>query len=105
MLTAANGKKLEAKLVFSRSLKYFYDTAKTEIPRGSGATWVDDEVKWILTVPAIWGDRAKAFMIEAAKDVSQLLVTFQNFILKLDKKSRRSDRLHRTQKLTKESIF
>ena len=70
MLTAANGKTLEAKLVFSRSLKYFYYTAKYEIPRGSGETWVDDEVKWILTVPAIWGDRAKAFMIEAAKDVS-----------------------------------
>ena len=72
MLTAANGKRLEAKLVFSRSLRYFYLTAKTEISRSTGRSCEEKrvKVKWILTVPAIWGDRAKAFMIEAAKDVS-----------------------------------
>ena len=63
-----NGKTLPAKLVFSRSLEYFYKMAKEEITRASGF-WHDDEVKWILTVPAIWGDRAREFMRDAANEV------------------------------------
>jgi hypothetical protein len=29
-----------------------------------------DDVKWIITVPAIWSDAAKQFMREAAEQVS-----------------------------------
>ena len=69
-----NGKTLPAKLVFSRSLEYFYKMAKEEITRAS-AFWHDDEVKWILTVPAIWGDRAREFMRDAANEV---IIQFAN---------------------------
>ena len=70
-MTALNGKTLEAKLVFSRTLSYLYEEVKGEYPRACGAPWREKQVMWILTTPAILGDRGKAFMIEAAKDVSQ----------------------------------
>lgn len=65
----AKGKPLEALTVFAKSLDYFRETAKAELERATGAKWVETEVKWILTVPAIWGDRAKQFMTEAAEKV------------------------------------
>ena len=71
MIPAHNGKEMEAKTVFARSLQYFYKAAETEISRIAGVSFKQDEVKWVLTVPAIWGDRAKQFMKEAARDVRQ----------------------------------
>jgi hypothetical protein len=29
----------------------------------------DDEIKWVLTVPAIWSDQAKDFMRKSAEKV------------------------------------
>ena len=80
-LTATNSKKtLPAKLVFSRSLEYFYTTVRNEIRKRSGH-WCDDEVKWILTVPASWGDRAREFMKQAAFEV------YNRFLFLLFKKT------------------
>lgn len=40
-----------------------------------------DDILWVLTVPAIWDDAAKAFMKEAAKLVAvvNLLYTYNHF--------------------------
>lgn len=69
-IMAANGKTMNAKTVFAQSLEHFLNLAKTEVPLTTGVPWKDDEVKWVLTVPAIWGDRAKDFMRKAAMEVS-----------------------------------
>ena len=62
---------LPARIVFGRALQYLYETASTRIKQAiSEHAWRKDEVVWIVTVPAIWGDRAKAFMTEAAEEVS-----------------------------------
>jgi hypothetical protein len=37
-----------------------------------------DDVKWIITVPAIWSDAAKQFMREAAEQVSRTKNDLQN---------------------------
>ena len=69
MIPAHNGKMMEAKTVFVRILQYIYKNAETDISAAAGISLRMDEVKWVLTVPAAWGDRAKQFMKEAAKEV------------------------------------
>ena len=36
-------------------------------------------IKWVITIPAIWNDKAKQFMREAAFEVS-LLLDFLEFV-------------------------
>lgn len=60
-----NGKKLEAIKVFAHSIRYLKEHLMKEIQKSIvGAT--DTDVEYVLTVPAIWGDKAKMFMREAA---------------------------------------
>lgn len=69
MLTAANGEKFPAKKVFSYSLQFFRDYALRELSDQSGVKMMSEDVKWVLTVPAIWKQPAKQFMREAAYEV------------------------------------
>ncbi|XP_048777351.2 heat shock 70 kDa protein 12A-like isoform X1 [Ostrea edulis] len=62
---AHDGRSLEASVVFMHCIRYlkshFYaklQTACIDIK--------DDDIQYVLTVPAIWGDKAKVFMREAA---------------------------------------
>lgn len=59
------GKEMPALVVFSESLKYLkqslYDEAKNQ---HTDITLSD--IKWVVTVPAIWPDPAKSFMRKAA---------------------------------------
>ncbi|KAK3084449.1 hypothetical protein FSP39_013736 [Pinctada imbricata] len=64
-LTADNGKKMNALTVFSESIRFFVgnfnnrlDTIFNEVN--------SNEIRWVLTVPAIWNEKAKSFMREAA---------------------------------------
>ena len=63
------GKKLEAMKVFSATIGYLrnhllstFKTQQTDIE--------DSDIRWVLTVPAIWTDPSKQFMREAAEKVS-----------------------------------
>lgn len=62
MITAANGKQLPAIDVFAMTLKFLKDTA---------LEWCKsfDNVRWIVTVPAIWSDSAKEMMRKASDKV------------------------------------
>ena len=65
MLEDSFGKKLSAKTVFGLSIRYLKDDLLTKLksrPTGN----VDYDIRWVLTVPAIWSDAAKQFMREAA---------------------------------------
>nr|XP_022310816.1 heat shock 70 kDa protein 12A-like isoform X2 [Crassostrea virginica] len=60
-----SGKALPAMTVFSLSIKYLKDHClKTIADRGFLRS--PNDVKFVLTVPAIWNDRSKQFMREAA---------------------------------------
>jgi molecular chaperone DnaK (HSP70) len=63
------GNKLPAFDIFKMSISYLKKEAekmlKEKVYRVS-----PDNVKWIITVPAIWSDAAKQFMREAAEQVS-----------------------------------
>lgn len=68
-LTDASGKKLDAILVFARSLEYFKNHllsfVKDQLPEVKPR-----EIGWVITVPAIWNDSAKKLMRKAAEMVN-----------------------------------
>ncbi|TRY76832.1 hypothetical protein TCAL_12998 [Tigriopus californicus] len=63
---SANGCELSALEVFSHTLKYFKDHALKELSDSIGSKVVMDDVRWVVTVPAIWRQQAKQFMRESA---------------------------------------
>lgn len=70
-------KKFPAFQVFSLSIKALKDHLETTL-QNQGIDVKSDEIKWVLTVPAIWSDSAKQFMREAAIAVrSQPSLTLQ----------------------------
>jgi len=56
--------------VFAHSLRFFYDHALQELSDQSATTIVNDDIRWIITVPAIWKAPAKQFMRLAAYQVT-----------------------------------
>ncbi|KAL3879590.1 hypothetical protein ACJMK2_031879 [Sinanodonta woodiana] len=60
-------KSMKAKTVFSLVIRYLKeDMLKNIKGRLSSEHITEDEITWVLTVPAIWTDAAKQFMREAA---------------------------------------
>nr|XP_022299845.1 heat shock 70 kDa protein 12A-like [Crassostrea virginica] len=74
------GKQLPALVVFSESIKYLKQSLLEEAKKQQTDIVVDD-IKWILTVPAIWSDPAKAFMrraaVEAGIDTNILTIALE----------------------------
>jgi hypothetical protein len=54
-------------------LQYFKEHALRELSDQSGTRFVNEDVRWVITVPAIWKQSAKQFMREAAYQVSRKL--------------------------------
>ncbi|KAK3100673.1 hypothetical protein FSP39_023601 [Pinctada imbricata] len=65
VLVDESGKEMDALLVFSAVIRYMKERMKNECDEKVAGV-LDSEIKWILTVPAIWTDSAKQFMREAA---------------------------------------
>ncbi|XP_071511378.1 uncharacterized protein, partial [Diadema antillarum] len=66
-ITAANGQKFSALSVFEYSLRFFREHALEELCDQSDDGQVDpNQIRWVLTVPAIWKQPAKQFMRQAA---------------------------------------
>lgn len=66
-------KKMKAVDVFAEVIKYFIEDlvqSKTQ----QGTVFTNDDVHWVITVPAIWDLKAKQFMRDAAKQVVYSLV-------------------------------
>nr|XP_035952182.1 heat shock 70 kDa protein 12A isoform X1 [Halichoerus grypus] len=65
-LTAANGKKIKALEIFAYALQYFKEQALKELSDQAGSEFENSDVRWVITVPAIWKQPAKQFMRQAA---------------------------------------
>ncbi|XP_061186444.1 heat shock 70 kDa protein 12A-like [Saccostrea echinata] len=63
------GKSMPALTVFSESIKYLKDSLVDECQKRHTSLKLN-EIKWIVTVPAIWSDPAKTLMRSAAITVS-----------------------------------
>ncbi|WAR12095.1 HS12B-like protein [Mya arenaria] len=73
-----NGKELPALDVFSKVIKHLSEETYKQLSRNmTGIT--EDDVLWVITVPAIWSDAAKQFMREAANKEGQLISQFMKF--------------------------
>jgi len=67
-LADESGRELPALTVFSRSIEAL-KTHLYEILANRSIRVEPTDIKWVLTVPAIWDDAAKEFMREAAEQV------------------------------------
>uniref|UniRef100_A0A8C4Q813 Heat shock protein 12B n=1 Tax=Eptatretus burgeri TaxID=7764 RepID=A0A8C4Q813_EPTBU len=65
-LEAANGRMLRALDIFAHALRFFRERALQELSEQSTVDFEPTEVRWVVTVPAIWKQSAKQFMREAA---------------------------------------
>lgn len=69
-LTAEDGKKtMYALNVFSQSIRYLKDAFLRQ-NNDAGFNWEEQDIRWVLTVPAIWPEEAIPFMRKAAEKVS-----------------------------------
>ncbi|XP_071528286.1 uncharacterized protein [Panulirus ornatus] len=66
LLEAANGRKVPALEIFTYALRYFRDHALRELSDQAGVAVLEEDVRWVITVPAIWSHPAKQFMRTAA---------------------------------------
>ncbi|CAF2048753.1 unnamed protein product [Rotaria magnacalcarata] len=66
LIPASNGRKVPALTIFTYALQYFKEHALRELSDQSGTRFVNEDVRWVITVPAIWKQAAKQFMREAA---------------------------------------
>ncbi len=70
LLKATNGKSVPALLVFSHALKFFKEHALQELSDQSSTKILNEDVRWVITVPTIWKAPAKQFMRKAAYQVN-----------------------------------
>ena len=63
------GKRLQALKVFALCIQWLKDDLLSEWKMRLPGTINDDDVHWMLTVPAIWSEAAKQFMRTAAQEV------------------------------------
>lgn len=67
-ITEMNGKTLSANEVFSKSIKALVGSFKEIFERDASMIKLKDkDIKWVLTVPAIWSERSKQFMRKCAE--------------------------------------
>lgn len=69
---ATNGRAYPALTVFAHALRFFKDHVLAELRDQSGVDVQVDDLRWVVTVPAIWNAQAKQFMRQAAYEVSAL---------------------------------
>jgi len=74
MLEDDAGKQMPAMDVFSACIRYLKDQlfgqSRLQMPKIQ-----ESDIRWVITVPAIWNEPAKQFMREAAVKVSNNLIT------------------------------
>lgn len=68
MLEDEMGKKMPAMDVFSACIKYLRDHMISKCTQ-QVLEVKESDIRWVLTVPAIWNDTSKQFMREAAAKV------------------------------------
>ena len=64
------GKKIKLKIVIKEFLRFISDKAVEKLDKkySNKKKYKKDEIKWVVTVPAIWSESGKQFMIRCAKE-------------------------------------
>jgi len=66
-------------LVFGEAIKYLKDHLLKALNK-QGTLVGNDDIHWVLTVPAIWADSAKQFMREAAYKVGCISICSTRYV-------------------------
>jgi len=98
-LAASNGQSIKALAIFAHALRFFRNHAIQELADQSQTRILDEDIRWIISVPAIWKEPAKQFMRQAAYQVSKknLILfneSFQHFQLANEFLFRRGRRIY-----------
>ena len=75
-------KEVNAIQVFQHGIKYFRDQMLYTIEK-KGLGVEESNIRWVITVPAIWSEPAKQFMTEAAELVITAFVIFISVVIHL----------------------
>lgn len=70
LIEDVTGEQFQGKHIFTIFLKALADHFKTSIQKQKLTINLRHDLKWVLTVPAIWSEAAKKFMRHCAIDVS-----------------------------------
>ncbi|XP_048778297.2 heat shock 70 kDa protein 12A-like [Ostrea edulis] len=82
MLKDSRGYEMPAKLVFTHCIRFMKeDLLKMVKKKKLEAAYTVNDIRWVLTVPAIWEEPAKKFMREAAEDAG---IKGDNLLLALE---------------------
>jgi len=73
-IAATNGQQFPAVDLFSLALRYFKEHALKELSAQSATIIVNEDVRWVITVPAIWRAPAKQLMRQAAFQVRTAII-------------------------------
>jgi len=65
-LEAANGERMASRKVLEEAIRFMTNHCLNNLRRKLGDSLDKKDIQWILTVPAIWSDRAKSIMQNAA---------------------------------------
>uniref|UniRef100_A0A8C2AQ45 Heat shock protein 12B n=1 Tax=Cyprinus carpio TaxID=7962 RepID=A0A8C2AQ45_CYPCA len=65
-LESVSGRRVRAIEVFAHALRFFREHVLKEVKDQSSSVLEGNEVRWVITVPAVWRQPAKQFMREAA---------------------------------------
>ena len=65
-IAAANGEHLPASSVFAHALRFFKELAIRQLSDQTAMAVHNEDIRWVITVPAIWSYSAKQLMREAA---------------------------------------
>ena len=83
MLEDECGKRMKAMDVFSAMIKFMMNHMISQCKNQTSGI-EETDIKWVVTVPAIWSDTAKQFMREAAEMVCKhLYINSEKNLLKL----------------------
>jgi len=82
-IQAANGKRVLALKVFAHALRFFKEHCLQELSDQSSTRIVNEDIRWVITVPAIWRQPAKQFMRQASYEVRVLLLKLAMALLLL----------------------
>lgn len=69
VIQEVGGKTMKALLVFAFCIEYIKDLVLDRLKQAIHGQ-DDDDVHWVVTVPAIWNDQARQFMIAASAKVT-----------------------------------
>ena len=61
---------MKAMIIFTEAIRFLKQFLLQDLERKGYKDFADDEIPWVITVPAIWSNASKQFMRKAAENVS-----------------------------------